>query len=685
MTDFHLNSEYKPAGDQPRAIEELLKGINGGEKEQTLLGVTGSGKTFVMANIIEQVRKPTLILSHNKTLTAQLFSEFRQFFPDNAVEYFVSYYDYYQPEAYIPSTDVYIDKDAAVNENLDRLRLSATSALLTRKDVIVVASVSCIYGLGAPEEYFKVILPFQVGTELERRAMILQLVKMNYIRNDISFERGVFRMRGDAIEIWPAYKQTAYRIEFFGDEVDAIFEIHPLTGEILSKFNQMAIFPATHFVLNEEGKEAAIRSIQNELEDRLKVLNGQNKLLEAQRLESRTKYDLEMIEEIGYCQGIENYSWHFDRRKPGERPACLFDYFPKKDWLLIIDESHVTLPQIRGMFNGDRARKQVLVDHGFRLPSALENRPMRFEEFTEQQPTTVYVSATPNDYEVSHSNDKVVELIVRPTGLVDPPVEVRPTKGQIEDIINEIKITAEKKERVLITTLTKKLSEDLDQFCREQGLKTEYLHSGIDTLERVEILKDLREGKFDALIGVNLLREGLDLPEVSLVIVVDADKEGFLRSTTSLIQTIGRCARNAQGRVIFYADTITPSMQKTIDETDRRRKMQLAYNKENNITPQTVTRAIETGLEEFFGNKEEVYIPALDATSESTDREAEIKLLEEEMIKAADEMRFEDAAALRDRLLELKAPINYTKNEAGNYGRKPRRRKTKKRRTKRKK
>ena len=685
MAEFHLNSEYKPAGDQPRAINELLKGINAGKKEQTLLGVTGSGKTFVMANIIEQVRKPTLILSHNKTLTAQLFSEFRQFFPDNAVEYFVSYYDYYQPEAYIPSTDVYIDKDAAVNENLDRLRLSATSALLTRKDVIVVASVSCIYGLGAPEEYFKVILPFQVGKEIERRTMILQLVKMNYIRNDMSFERGVFRMRGDAIEIWPAYKQTAYRIEFFGDEVDAIFEIHPLTGEILSKFNQMAIFPATHFVLNEEGKDSAIRSIEHELEDRLKVLNGQNKLLEAQRLESRTKYDLEMIEEIGYCQGIENYSWHFDRRKPGERPACLFDYFPQKDWLLIIDESHVTLPQVRGMFNGDRARKQVLVDHGFRLPSALENRPMRFEEFAEQQPTTIYVSATPNDYEVSHSEDEVVELIVRPTGLVDPPVEVRPTKGQITDIINEIKITAEKQERVLITTLTKKLSEDLDQFCREQGLKTEYLHSDIDTLERVEILKDLREGKFDALIGVNLLREGLDLPEVSLVIVVDADKEGFLRSTTSLIQTIGRCARNAQGRVIFYADTITPSMQKTMDETSRRREAQLAYNKKHNIIPQTVTRAIETGLEEFFGNKEDVYIPALDTTTGGEDREAEIKLLEEEMIKAADEMRFEDAAALRDRLLELKAPINYTRDEAASYGRKPRRKKTKKKRTHRKK
>ena len=685
MPEFKLNSEYKPAGDQPKAIESLLKGIENNKKEQTLLGVTGSGKTFVMANIIEKVKKPTLILSHNKTLTAQLFSEFRQFFPDNAVEYFVSYYDYYQPEAYIPSTDVYIDKDSSVNENLDRLRLSATSALLTRDDVIVVASVSCIYGLGAPEEYFKVILPFQLGKEIERRAMVLQLVKMNYTRNDHSFERGVFRMRGDAIEIWPAYKQTAYRIEFFGNEVDAILEIHPLTGEVISKFNQMAIFPATHFVLNDDGKESAMNGIKAELEDRLNVLNGQNKLLEAQRLESRTKYDLEMIDEIGYCQGIENYSWHFDGRKPGERPACLFDYFPKKDWLLIIDESHVTLPQIRGMFNGDRARKQVLVDHGFRLPSALENRPMHFDEFVQQQPTTVYVSATPSDYEIEHSKGEIVELIVRPTGLIDPPVEVRPTKGQVADIINEIKIRAEKKERVLVTTLTKKLSEDLDQYCREQGLRTEYLHSGIDTLERVEILKDLREGKFDALIGVNLLREGLDLPEVSLVIVVDADKEGFLRSTTSLIQTIGRCARNAEGRVIFYADTITKSMQKTMDETERRRRTQLEYNKTHNITPQTVTRAIETGLEEFFGIKEDVYIPALDEALSSSDREAEIKLLEEEMIKAADEMRFEDAAALRDRLVELKAPINYTKKDTSSYGRKPRRKRTTKKKTRRKK
>ncbi len=668
MPEFKLESEYAPAGDQPEAITGLVKRLKKKNNDVTLLGVTGSGKTFVMANVIEQLQKPTLILSHNKTLTAQLFAEFKQFFPNNAVEYFVSYYDYYQPEAYIPSTDVYIDKDAAVNENLDRLRLSATSALLTRKDVIVVASVSCIYGLGAPEDYFKVILPFQRGIDIERRQMLEQLVLMQYERNDFDFKRGIFRLRGDAIEIWPAYMQTALRIEFFGSEVEEILEINPLTGEILNRFEHMAVFPATHFVLNEEGKDGAIKNIEEELEARLIELKGQNKLLEAQRLESRTRYDLEMIEEIGYCQGIENYSRHFDGRKAGARPACLFDYFPEKDWLLIIDESHVTLPQVRGMFNGDRARKQVLVDHGFRLPSALDNRPMTFEEFATQQPQTVYVSATPAEYEIEKSQGQIVELIVRPTGLVDPPVEIRPTKGQVEDIVNEIKIRAAKNERVLVATLTKRLAEDLDQYCRENGLKTEYLHSDIDTLDRVEILKDLRKGTFDALIGVNLLREGLDLPEVSLVIILDADKEGFLRSTTSLIQTIGRCARNVDGRVIFYADKITPAMKKTLDETSRRREAQLKYNQENNITPESVKRSIETGLEEFFHNDEKaVYIPALDEEVSSSEREREINLLQAEMIKASEEMRFEDAAALRDRLVELKAPIDYVKKDKEKY------------------
>ncbi len=676
MSDFKLCSEYAPAGDQPKAIAGLTAGIRAGKPAQTLLGVTGSGKTFVMANLIAQANRPTLILSHNKTLTAQLFSEFRQFFPENAVEYFVSYYDYYQPEAYLPATDVYIEKDSAVNENLDRLRLSATSALLTRRDVVVVASVSCIYGLGAPEEYFKIILPFQKGVELERRAMLERLVTMQYERNDYDFKRGTFRLRGDAVEIWPAYRQTALRIEFFGDEVDDILEIQPLTGEIITRFDHMALFPATHFVLNEEGKASAIEAIRSELQMRLEQLRGQNKLLEAQRLESRTKYDLEMIEEIGYCQGIENYSRHFDHRAPGARPPCLFDYFPRdKDWLLIIDESHVTLPQVRGMFNGDQARKQVLVDHGFRLPSALDNRPMKFDEFVTQQPQTIYVSATPAPYEIERSQGEIVELIVRPTGLIDPPVEVRPTKGQIDDILNEIRLREERNERVLVTTLTKRLAEDLDQYCRERGVKTEYLHSDVDTLERVEILKDLRLGKYSALIGVNLLREGLDLPEVSLVIILDADKEGFLRSATSLIQTIGRCARNVEGRVIFYADKITDAMRKTLDETSRRREAQLRYNQENNITPQTVSRAIETGLEEFFSSTEldDRFDPKSPlAELDENERQREISLLESEMVRASEEMRFEDAAALRDRLLELNAPIEYVKAQAPKYGGRPR-------------
>lgn len=675
MPDFKLVSNYAPAGDQPSAIAALAAGVLADKPAQTLLGVTGSGKTFVMANLIAQTNRPTLILSHNKTLTAQLFSEFRQFFPENAVEYFVSYYDYYQPEAYLPATDVYIEKDSAVNENLDRLRLSATSALLTRRDVVVVASVSCIYGLGAPEEYFKIILPFQKGAEIERRAMLERLVSMQYERNDFDFKRGTFRLRGDAIEIWPAYRQTALRIELFGNEIDEILEIMPLTGEILAKFDHMAVFPATHFVLNEDTKASALEGIRKELQLRLEELRGQNRLLEAQRLESRTKYDLEMIEEIGYCQGIENYSRHFDCRAPGDRPPCLFDYFPRdKDWLLIVDESHVTLPQVRGMFNGDRARKQVLVDHGFRLPSALDNRPMTFEEFVSQQPQTVYVSATPAPYEIEKSQGEIVELIVRPTGLIDPPVEVRPTTGQIEDIINEIRLREERNERVLITTLTKRLAEDLDQFCRERGLKTEYLHSGVDTLERVQILKDLRLGKFSALIGVNLLREGLDLPEVSLVIILDADKEGFLRSATSLIQTIGRCARNIEGRVIFYADRITDAMRKTLDETSRRREAQMKHNLAHNITPQTVNRAIETGLEEFFTGEvaEEHLLNAPLPEMDADERLREISMLENEMVKASDEMRFEDAAALRDRLLELHAPIEFVRAQAPKYAGRPR-------------
>ncbi|MCX7934217.1 MAG: excinuclease ABC subunit UvrB, partial [Planctomycetota bacterium] len=661
---------------QPQAIEALTQGVEAGKRHQVLLGVTGSGKTFVMANVIARLGKPTLVLSHNKTLTAQLFAEFRHFFPDNAVEYFVSYYDYYQPEAYIPQTDVYIEKDAAINENLDRLRLSATSALIARRDVIVVASVSCIYGLGRPQEYREITLGLQVGAEWERQRALQRLVQMQYVRRDLDFQRGSFRLRGDAIEIWPAYQETAVRVELDGDAIAAIMEIVPLTGEIKGRFDHLAIFPATHFVLSEEARASALASIEHELAERLADLRRQGKLLEAQRLETRTRYDLEMIREIGYCPGIENYSRHFDGRQPGERPACLMDYFPGDDWLLIIDESHVTLPQVRGMFNGDRSRKEVLVEHGFRLPSALDNRPLRWEEFQALQPQTIYVSATPGAYELELCGGASVELIVRPTGLVDPPVEVRPTAGQVEDIVQEIKSVASRGERALVTTLTKRLAEDLDEYCREHGLKTMYLHSDIHTLDRVEILKDLRLGKYDAIIGVNLLREGLDLPEVSLVIVLDADKEGFLRSATSLIQIVGRCARHLHGRVILYADRITAAMRQAISETTRRRELQLAFNARHGITPSPVARGLETGLEEFFGPKDEVFVPALGkAVSAALSPEDEIRILQEEMMKAAAEMRFEDAAVIRDRLLELKAPLRYVREEGAVYGRQPRQRK----------
>ncbi|MDR3211470.1 MAG: excinuclease ABC subunit UvrB, partial [Planctomycetota bacterium] len=551
MGIFRLNSDFQPAGTQPQAIQKLLSGVRAGKDQQTLLGVTGSGKTFVMANLIAETNKPALILSHNKTLTAQLFAEFRQFFPDNAVEYFVSYYDYYQPEAYIPQTDAYIEKDAAINDNLERLRLSATSALLSRQDVVVVASVSCIYGLGRPEEYREIALTIQVGTPVDRREFITRLVRMEYERNDFDFQRGAFRLRGDALDIWPAYMETAIRLELADDTVSEIAEFHPLTGEVLMRYQQRAIFPATHFVLSEAAAGAAVEGIRQELGQQLSHFQAEGKLLEAQRLESRTKYDLEMIEEIGYCKGIENYSRHFDGRQPGERPACLFDYFPGRDWLLFVDESHVTLPQVRGMYNGDQARKKVLVEHGFRLPSTLDNRPLRWEEFQAMRPQTIYVSATPAPFELGASQGEVVELLVRPTGLVDPPVEVRPTAGQVDDIMNEIRLRAKRGERALITTLTKRLAENLDSHCREHGLKTAYLHSDILTLERVEVIHDLRSGQYDALIGVNLLREGLDLPEVSLVVILDADKEGFLRNATSLIQIIGRCARNTAGRVIL--------------------------------------------------------------------------------------------------------------------------------------
>ncbi len=698
VTEFKLQADFEPAGQQPEAISRLIRNLRAGKPHQTLLGVTGSGKTFVMANVIAQIGKPTLVLSHNKTLTAQLFSEFRQFFPENAVEYFVSYYDYYQPEAYLPATDVYIEKDSAINQELDRLRLSATSALLTRQDVIVVASVSCIYGLGRPEEYQEITLGLRTGEEVARREMLVQLVKMQYTRNDFDFKRGTFRVRGDVIEIWPAYQQFAFRIDFFDDEIERIEQIDPLTGDATATFDQIAIFPATHFVLTADAAEQATNMIEAELDAQLAVFKAENKLLEAQRLESRTRYDLEMIREIGYCQGIENYSRHFDGRSPGERPACLFDYFPKNDWLLIIDESHVSLPQVRGMYNGDRARKQVLVDHGFRLPSALDNRPMTWDEFTRNQPQTIYVSATPAQYEIEKSDGEIVELVVRPTGLVDPPVEIRPTRGQVQDIMSEIQVRSERNERVLVTTLTKRLAEDLDEYCRERGLKTMYLHSDIETLERVEILKDLRLGNFDALIGVNLLREGLDLPEVSLVIILDADKQGFLRSATSLIQTIGRCARNIGGRVILYADRITPAMRQTLDETSRRRNMQLEYNRKHNITPRSVVRSLETGLETGTGEKPGTEKPGTGSSFDfvnvlrcrsksklepvpgfSPGFSDEIRMLQQEMEKASAEMRFEEAAAIRDRLLELGAPIKFVKETPVPYGARPPRRSRKRR------
>ena len=663
MPLFTLNSEFSPAGEQPAAIDRLADGVRAGKPHQTLLGVTGSGKTFVMANLIAKAEKPALVLSHNKTLTAQLYSEFRQFFPANAVEYFVSYYDYYQPEAYIPHTDAYIEKDAAINDDLERLRLSATSALLTRRDVVVVASVSCIYGLGRPQEYRDIALAVQVGDAVDRRRLISRLVRMEYQRNDFDFQRGAFRIRGDAVDVWHAYMQSAIRVEMPEDVVEDIYEFSPLTGELLMRFRQRAIFPATHFVLSESAAASAVDSINDELAERLALFRREEKLLEAQRLESRTRYDLEMLAEIGYCKGVENYSRHFDGRRPGERPACLFDYFPDRDWLLIVDESHATLPQVRGMHNGDRSRKQVLVDHGFRLPSALDNRPLKWDEFLAVQPQSIYVSATPAPYELGLCEEGPVELLVRPTGLVDPPVEVRPTRNQIPDIMREIQERAERGERSLVTTLTKRLAEELDSYCRERGLKTAYLHSDIHTLDRVEILRDLRSGAYDALIGVNLLREGLDLPEVSLVVILDADKEGFLRNATSLIQIIGRCARNIEGRVILYADRVTDAMRKTMDETGRRREAQLAFNARHGIVPTSVKRGLETGLEEFFGPAEErmIFIPALDGSVKAggVDPEEEIRLLQLEMEKAAAEMRFEEAAQLRDRLIELKAPISY--------------------------
>ena len=652
---FQLKSEFQPQGDQPKAIETLVQGINENKKHQVLLGATGTGKTFTMANVISKVNKPTLIMAHNKTLAAQLASEFKEFFPDNAVEYFVSYYDYYQPEAYVPQTDTYIEKDASINDEIDKLRHSATSSLFERKDVIIVASVSSIYGLGSPEEYREMVLSLRVGMERERKEILHKLVDIQYQRNDVNFTRGTFRVRGDVLEIFPVSRgEQAVRVEFFGDEIERIREIDVLTGEIIGDRDHIAIFPASHFVTREEKMRKAIENIQAELEERLHVLRENGKLLEAQRLEQRTRYDLEMMQEVGFCSGIENYSRHLEGRPAGSTPNTLLDYFPD-DFLMIIDESHVTVPQIRGMYNGDQARKQVLVDHGFRLPSALDNRPLKFDEFEKHIHQIVYVSATPGPYEMEKSPE-VVEQIIRPTGLLDPVIEVRPIKGQIDDLIGEIHERIKLDERVLVTTLTKKMSEDLTDYLKEIGIKVRYLHSDIKTLERMQIIRSLRLGEFDVLIGINLLREGLDLPEVSLVAILDADKEGFLRSERSLIQTIGRAARNSKGRVIMYADKMTDSMKTAIDETNRRRTIQMEYNQEHGVTPTTIKKKISDVIEAVKVAEDQAeYSTKKKKTMTKKERLSMIEQLEKEMKTAAKDLNFERAAELRDIILELKA------------------------------
>lgn len=654
---FDIQSNYQPSGDQPAAIAKLVEGIKEGKHHQTLLGATGTGKTFTISNVIKEVNKPTLIMAHNKTLAGQLYSEFKEFFPNNAVEYFVSYYDYYQPEAYVPQTDTYVEKDSSVNDEIDKLRHSATSALFERKDVIIIASVSCIYGLGSPEEYREMVVSIRKGMEIERNQLLHRLVDIQYERNDVNFTRGTFRVRGDVVEIFPASRdEKCIRVELFGDEVDRIREVDALTGEVLNEREHVAIFPASHFVTREEKMKIAIENIEAELEVQLEKFREEGKLLEAQRLEQRTNYDLEMMREMGFCSGIENYSRHLTLREAGATPYTLLDYFPD-DFLLVIDESHVTLPQIRGMYNGDQARKQVLVDHGFRLPSALDNRPLKFDEFQSKVSQAIYVSATPGPYELEHTPD-MVEQIIRPTGLLDPTIDVRPIEGQIDDLIDEIHERVRRNERVLVTTLTKKMSEDLADYLKELGLKVEYLHSEIKTLERIEIIRELRKGTYDVLIGINLLREGLDIPEVSLVAILDADKEGFLRSERSLIQTIGRAARNANGHVIMYADKMTDSMKKAIDETKRRRLIQEAYNKEHGIVPKTIIKKIPDIIRATqAAEEEETYVTKVTKGKKLTKAELDklIATLEVEMKDAAKALDFERAAELRDTIFELKA------------------------------
>ncbi|RDW15684.1 excinuclease ABC subunit UvrB [Oceanobacillus chungangensis] len=654
---FELVSQYQPAGDQPTAIKEITEKVLAGQRYQTLLGATGTGKTFTISNVVQEINRPTLVIAHNKTLAGQLYSEFKEFFPNNAVEYFVSYYDYYQPEAYVPSTDTFIEKDASINDEIDKLRHSATSSLFEREDVLIVASVSCIYGLGNPEEYRNQVLSIRMGMEKDRDQLLRNLVDIQYARNDINFQRGTFRVRGDSVEIIPASREeNCYRIEFFGDEIDRIREVDALTGEIIGDREHIAIFPASHFVTGEEKMKLAIKNIELELEEQLKKMRAENKLLEAQRLEQRTNYDLEMMNEMGFCSGIENYSRHLTLREAGATPYTLIDYFPK-DFLIVVDESHVSLPQIRGMYNGDQARKQVLVDHGFRLPSALDNRPLKFEEFEEKAKQFVFVSATPGPYELEHSPE-MTEQIIRPTGLLDPEIEIRPIEGQIDNLIGEINKRVDKNERVLVTTLTKKMSEDLTDYLKELGMKVAYLHSEIKTLERIEVIRDLRVGKYDVLIGINLLREGLDIPEVSLVAILDADKEGFLRSERSLIQTMGRAARNENGRVIMYADKITNSMQLAMDETNRRREIQMAYNEKHHITPKTIKKEIRDVIQATIAAEEQTeYESSTKKLTNLSKKEKEklIKQMEKEMKEAAKSLDFEKAAELRDIIFELKA------------------------------
>ena len=647
--DFELKSDFKPTGDQPEAIKSIVSAINNNEKYSTLLGVTGSGKTFTMANIIQEVKMPTLILAHNKTLAAQLYSEFKEFFPNNAVEYFVSYYDYYQPEAYVAHSDTYIEKDASINDEIDKLRHSATAAILERDDVIIISSVSCIYGLGDPEDYRKLMLSLRPGMERDRDDIIKKLIEIQYERNDINFTRGTFRVRGDILEIFPASNdERAIRIEFFGDE-------DYVTGKIVGTRNHVVIFPASHYVTTPERVEKAVIEIEKELEERVKSFKDDDKLLEAQRIEQRTKYDIEMLKEIGFCQGIENYSRHITGRKPGEKPYTLMDFFPD-DYLIIVDESHVTVPQVRGMYAGDRSRKTSLIDNGFRLPSAYDNRPLNFDEFEENINQILFVTATPGSYELEHSTT-IAEQIIRPTGLLDPIVEVRPINNQIDDLVVEINKVIEKDERVLITTLTKKMSEDLTNYLKEIGIKVKYLHSDIDTLERVEIIRDLRLGKFDVLVGINLLREGLDIPEVSLVAILDADKEGFLRSETSLIQTIGRAARNSEGKVIMYADKITRSMESAIAETKRRREIQMLYNEEHDITPTTIKKKVRDAIEAtVVADEETVY--GIKETDNVEEIKENIAALQAEMMEAAQNLQFERAAELRDKIKQLEERIN---------------------------